>query len=357
MQKGDRPAPTRCCTCLGGHVGLSRVIAPRAHRAGERIVRPVLTPDAGDQMLTRAWRIWRAKASLLASVSPIRGESLPKQLLYQELRESADANCPERSPYEALAKLWHRFSSSDQANYTTFLQGLARSRGKQLQSVLDLACGTGRQTECLALTFPDVVGLDASEAMLAEARIYCAKYAGVPFERGDFRFFDLGRQFDAVVCASDSLNYVAHTGELGHVFQCVAQHLRIGGLFVFDTITQRGMQELNGRYNHAVVGGQRMAIHFEYEPTVQKEVSTVMLAAGIETHRRIPIDPEDVIKVASGTGLEVDEYFSSSVIPGKWHVGARCFFVLSKRTGKSGPVLFGKQRGSGSVSQAENGTA
>ena len=105
----------------------------------------------------------------------------------------------------------------------------------------------------------------------------------------------------------NSLNYVQSTHELAEVFCCVAQHLRAGGLFTFDTLTHRGMQDLSGRYLHAVVNSQRFAIHCEYDPHQHKEESTVLLRAGVEKHCRIPIDPEDVIAVATQSGLEMEE--------------------------------------------------
>ena len=48
--------------------------------------------------------------------------------------------------------------------------------------VLDAACGTGRHTAYLSRLGRDVVGVDSSEAMLAQAR---AKLPGVDFRRGE----------------------------------------------------------------------------------------------------------------------------------------------------------------------------
>jgi hypothetical protein len=50
---------------------------------------------------------------------------------------------------------------------------------------------------------------------------------------------------------------------------------------------------------------------------------------GIEVHRRVPIDPKDVIEAAQGTGLRVDDYFSSALIPGRWRIGPVCFYVMT----------------------------
>jgi SAM-dependent methyltransferase len=47
---------------------------------------------------------------------------------------------------------------------------LSEVLGPEVDSVLDVACGTGHGTEALARVFPDVTGCDLSPAMLAVAR-------------------------------------------------------------------------------------------------------------------------------------------------------------------------------------------
>jgi len=142
-----------------------------------------------------------------------------------------------------------------------------------LRAVLDLACGTGILTAQLQAVAPEVVGLDASEPMLALARSRRGGAGGPGFARGDFRDFDLSRQFDAVVCASNLLNYVADRAELAAVFRSVSRHLRPGGLFLFDTITSAGMRFLAGQYLHFTSGHHRFALHFSYGHPTRPEGS------------------------------------------------------------------------------------
>src|SRR3712207_9583685 len=66
--------------------------------------------------------------------------------------------------------------------------------------ILELACGTGRLTRALARAGHEIVGLDASRAMLRAAQ---AKAEGEDVEitlvQGDMRSFDLGRRFPLVI--------------------------------------------------------------------------------------------------------------------------------------------------------------
>ena len=282
-------------------------------------------------MLIHGWRNWRAKVSLLAPYLRVRPETFfAREQRYTVSPQSALADWPVLPPYEALADIWHAYSCNSQPNYSCFLQSVARRRGVVLRSILDLACGTGTLTERLARLAPEVVGLDASEPMLIQARSHCSGLPGVHFARADFREFNLDQQFDAVVCAYNSLNYLANPAELSKVLQCVARHLRPGGVFIFDTTTMRGMQGSNTLYYHAEGEGRRLVMHFRYDSRQRKQTVAVSLPSGMEMHRRIPIDPEDVAKATANSGLNLDDYFSSAIIPGRWFVGHFCFFVLSR---------------------------
>lgn len=67
--------------------------------------------------------------------------------------------------------------------------------------VLDIGCGTGRHAIELALRGFEVVGLDLSEGMIAEARKAAGRRgASVEWIVGDAREFDGAGRFDAVLC-------------------------------------------------------------------------------------------------------------------------------------------------------------
>jgi predicted TPR repeat methyltransferase len=200
-------------------------------------------------------------------------------------------------------------------DYPAFLYALAYARGNVIRSVLDLACGTGTLAARMATGGREVLGLDASERMLAEARARCG-FSQVELVAGDFRDFSLDRRFDAAVCASNSLNYVSEPCQLSDVFRAVAKHLNPGGVFTFDAITGDGMLMLNGVYLHVEIAGARFAIHFRYDPEKRQETSEALLATGVEVHRRVPIEPKDVSAAAAETGLRVEDYFSSAFLPG-----------------------------------------
>jgi SAM-dependent methyltransferase len=279
-------------------------------------------------LVARAWREWQARSRLIAPLLRAPVGFLDHEVRIPELREVLEAGGPELQPYEGLAAFYDGYGAALVPDYPAFLDHLASCRGIQLRSVLDLACGTGTLTGRLARV-GEVIGVDVSERMLEVAWGRNGWVPGVSFARGDFRDFALGRQFDAVVCASNSLNYVADRGELARVFAAVSAHLRPGGLFTFDVTTEWGMQQQTGVYIHILTIDGWFAMRFSYDAAGRRESLQVILPTGVETHRRIPLGPADVAAAVKGTGLSVEDYFSRAMPWGRRIT--TLFFVLSKR--------------------------
>ena len=170
------------------------------------------------------------------------------------------------SAYEALA------GSYDSLTYDipyeemlAYMEALLCRHDVRPETVLDLACGTGRMTFPLADRGYDMIGIDGSAEMLAEAsdknndrtdRLFeeaCAKLGLDPdgfdtdaameelarhpaplFLQQDMRDFELYGTVDATVCCLDSLNYLCGDGDLLACLKCVHLYLAPGGLLVFD---------------------------------------------------------------------------------------------------------------------------
>jgi SAM-dependent methyltransferase len=100
-------------------------------------------------------------------------------------------------------------------------------------TLLELGCGTGSILARLE-TSAALTGLDLSPEMLA---IAAAKVPGAQLIEGDMASFELGRQFDVIVCVFDSVNHLLDVGSWTSLFACVSAHLTDGGLFVLDVNT------------------------------------------------------------------------------------------------------------------------
>lgn len=110
-----------------------------------------------------------------------------------------------------------------------------------VETVLDLACGTGDLAVLLAGEGYRVTGVDLSELMLKQAR---RKRGGkmIRFVRGDICRLSLKERFDLVCCFFDSLNHLTSKADLLSALKTARRHLNARGRFIFDMITPKGLQ-------------------------------------------------------------------------------------------------------------------
>lgn len=101
--------------------------------------------------------------------------------------------------------------------------------------VLELACGTGQLTVPVASAGLPIVGIDTSAPMLSTARERAtAAKVSVQYLPGDMRNFDLGRQFELIFIARNSLLHLHSTEDILAAFAMVRRHLAPEGMFAFD---------------------------------------------------------------------------------------------------------------------------
>jgi ubiquinone/menaquinone biosynthesis C-methylase UbiE len=97
-------------------------------------------------------------------------------------------------------------------------------------TLLDVACGTGQHLPYLTTHYA-IEGLDLDEKMLAIAR---QKNPDVVFHHADLAEFDLGRQFDVVVCLFSSIAYAKSYPRLEQALRSMTRHARSGGLVAVE---------------------------------------------------------------------------------------------------------------------------
>ena len=154
------------------------------------------------------------------------------------------------SSYEFLAGCYDRFTYDvDYAAWADYIEQHFRKRGLPGKTVLDLACGTGSLTRELALRGYEMIGVDLSAEMLAEAAEKNRNVGEIspmflcqPMEK-----LDLYGTIDACVCCLDSVNYVTSPKKLQKAFERVHLFLMPGGLFLFDVNTPEKLEGLVSR--------------------------------------------------------------------------------------------------------------
>ncbi len=127
--------------------------------------------------------------------------------------------------------------------------------------VCELGAGTGNFTMRLAEAGYDMIGIDNSDEMLAEARTKKEEYlkesenspagsdnkvSDIMYICQDMREFELYGTVNAIVSICDSINYILEDEEMIHTFKLVNNYLDPKGLFVFDFNTIHKYRDIIG---------------------------------------------------------------------------------------------------------------
>lgn len=157
--------------------------------------------------------------------------------------------------YSEFARVYDLFMDNiPYEEWCDYLVMLLKQHGVDDGLVLELGCGTGNMTEALKRRGYDMIGIDNSEEMLAEAiekNMESDSDTGekpVLYLCQDMREFELYGTVRAVVSVCDSMNYILEPEELLQVFRLVNNYLDPEGIFIFD---------LNTRYKYEKILGEQ----------------------------------------------------------------------------------------------------
>jgi SAM-dependent methyltransferase len=146
-----------------------------------------------------------------------------------------------------------------------------------LGTVLDVACGTGEHARLLrerhGLT---VDGIDLEPAFI---EIAPRKNPSGRFVVADMCDFDLGREYDAVICLFSSIGYARTIDRVSQAIGRFRQHLAPGGVIVVEPwfapgIMQDGYRSTDAgeqgevrvvRHARTEIDGRMSRLHFDYD--------------------------------------------------------------------------------------------
>jgi SAM-dependent methyltransferase len=160
----------------------------------------------------------------------------------------------------------------------------------RVESILEVACGTGHLMAIMESEDYRVTGLDLSPEMLALAR---PRVKGVLIQR-DMRELEFIEEFDAVLCLGSSFTYMSSDSDALRALKGFHRALMPGGVLVFDNFNAerfdperyRDWKENIYRVEGATIirrtknknwdpAGYRWVAEWEY--TIQKGESTQMV--------------------------------------------------------------------------------
>jgi SAM-dependent methyltransferase len=151
-------------------------------------------------------------------------------------------------PYTGFASVYDIFMDNiPYDEWAEYIEHLLKKSNIKDGLILELGCGTGSITARLAEKGYDMIGIDASEDMLAIARENSeVSNNKILYLCQDMRDFELYGTVAAVISVCDSMNYITTEEDLSMVFRLVNNYLDPGGLFLFDLDTQYAYEEVLG---------------------------------------------------------------------------------------------------------------
>jgi SAM-dependent methyltransferase len=132
--------------------------------------------------------------------------------------------------YSELAKYYDRiYSRKDYKGECAELRQLIQEN-KQAPGpdLLEVGCGTGLYLEHFEEHF-SCTGVDLSSEMLRVAKKRLNKTA---LRQADMRTFDLGKEFDVVLCLFSSIANLSNYSELRKTMKNFSRHLKTGGILI-----------------------------------------------------------------------------------------------------------------------------
>lgn len=150
--------------------------------------------------------------------------------------------------YENFAAYYDKLNENvGYESRTEYICSLFNKFDKMPSLLLDLACGTGGFSNCMANRGISVIGVDISYEMLCEARERTAKQGNdIMYLCQDAAELDLYGTVDGAICCLDSLNHITDYEKLCKAIARVSLFLEKDRLFIFDVNTPYKHKEILG---------------------------------------------------------------------------------------------------------------
>ncbi len=134
-------------------------------------------------------------------------------------------------PYEKLSQLYAKDWGNFSYKYIDFILNIINKFNLNIQSILDVGCGTGALASELHKRDYNVSGIDISYEMIEIARKNSKE---IDFQVDDMSEFILNKRFQLIISSFNAINYLICDAKIKKTLKNIFSHLDNGGIFIFD---------------------------------------------------------------------------------------------------------------------------
>ena len=246
--------------------------------------------------------------------------------------------------YGKFAQVYDLFMDNiDYESWAAYVEKHLKARGIEDGLVLELGCGTGTMTGLLAQKGYDMIGVDNSEEMLAEAmKKKMETGQDILYLLQDMQEFELYGTVRAIISVCDSLNYITDRKELLQVFRLVNNYLDPGGIFLFDMNTVHKYRDILGETTIAENRDEGSFIWencFDEESQVNEYALTLFIKEEDDLYRKHEefhyqkaYEPERVKELLEEAGLKVEAIYDAFTREPVREDSERIYFIARECT-------------------------
>ena len=246
--------------------------------------------------------------------------------------------------YHAFALVYDRMMEEiPYEEWCNFVTDQLKKFGIEDGLMLELGCGTGTLTEMFDAKGFDMIGVDNSEEMLAEA-VEKREQSGrsILYLNQDMREFELYGTVRAVISLCDTMNYLTEYDDLVNVCRLVNNYLDPKGVFIFDMNT---VYKYRTQLGEQTIAENREEGSFIWENCFDEEsqVNEYALTLFIkeeddlyrkheEFHYQKAYEPERVKELLEEAGLKVEAIYDAFTREPVREDSERIYFIARECT-------------------------
>jgi SAM-dependent methyltransferase len=248
--------------------------------------------------------------------------------------------------FAAYAKYYDLlYRDKDYSAEAQYVVSKLRSSGSDVESILELGCGTGAHACLIAEQGFSVHGVDMSQEMLNAAedrrgQLPARAASAMSVSLGDVRTVRLGRTFDAVISLFHVFSYQTSNEDLRAAFETARVHLKPGGVLFFDcwygpAVLTIGASTKVKRFDDRAISVTRIAepamrvnenmVDVNYDVLVTEKETGMVHRIAESHHMRYLFVPE-IRRLCADVGMElIDAFEWMSDEPPNSRTWAACF--------------------------------